>query len=307
MCNILEQTGLKKDNSPRKKFPKDAVCCVCGAKKDEIKLRRFNEYIVCVKHYNQLEKYGKITDKTPREHKKELERCCICGDLKDCSYEGKPYCRKHYLQISRHGEISERTIYDKNEYILHDDYAEIVTFDKNGEKTGSTLVDLNKVDELKKYKIYIKGNGNKIYATINFSDGKKVRLNRYLLGIKDLDDWDGKTVVDHINGNSLDNRMCNLRICTHKQNCQNMRKKDSFTGVNFNKQSNKWVARIMHNYKAKQLGTFLTQAEALMARLKAEKEICGEFGPNCDYYYLLNHPSPIEEINNNIIKSSGGV
>ena len=26
MCNILEQTGLKKDNSPRKKLPEDAVC-----------------------------------------------------------------------------------------------------------------------------------------------------------------------------------------------------------------------------------------------------------------------------------------
>lgn len=64
----------------------------------------------------------------------------------------------------------------------------------------------------------------------------------------------------------------------------------------------------MHNYKGKQLGTFNSQAEAVMARLKAEKEICGDFGPNRDYYYLLDHPSPIEELNNNILinKSSEG-
>lgn len=304
MCNILELTGLKKDNSPRKRLPTDAKCCVCGCGRDETRIRRFNEFILCEKHYCQLEKYGKITDKTPRQHKKELEKCCICGDLKMASYEGKPYCRKHYIQLSRNGQIS-RTQYDKNEYILHDNYAEIITYDKNGEKSGSTLVDLDKVEELKKYKIYIKGYDNKLYANLNFPDGKKIRLNRYLLGIVNLNDWDGKVVVDHINGNSLDNRLSNLRKCTLKENMQNIRKKNSFVGVNYNKQTKKWTARIMHNYKGKQLGSFLTQAEALMARLKAEKEICGEFGPNCDYYYLLDHPSPIDEINNNIISSEG--
>ena len=127
MCNILELSGLKKDKSPRKRLPENAICCVCGCNRDEVRLRRFNEFIVCEKHYNQLEKYGKITDKSPRKHKKELEKCCICGDLKMASYEGKPYCRKHYIQISRYGEITKRTIYDKNEYILYDDYAEIIT------------------------------------------------------------------------------------------------------------------------------------------------------------------------------------
>jgi len=305
MENILNLTGLKKDNSPRKKLPENAHCCVCGVGRDESRMRRFNEYIVCEKHYNQLEKYGKITDKSPRKHKKELEKCCICGDLKMASYEGNPYCRKHYIQITRHGEISERTIYDKNEYILHDSYAEIITYDKNGKKVGSTLVDLDKLEDLKKYKIYIKMHGTKPYATINYSEGKKIKLNRYLLGIIDLEEWDGKIVVDHINGNSLDNRLSNLRKCHIKENMQNIRKKNSFTGVTLNKQSGKWVARIMHNYKGKQLGTFNTQAEALMARLKAEKEICGEFGPNRDYFYLLDHPSPIEEINNNILSSEG--
>lgn len=297
MCNILELENLKKDNSPRIKLPENAVCCVCGSTKHDVRMRRFNEFIVCAKHYNQLEKYGKITDKTPTKHKKELEKCCICGDLKMGSFEGKPYCRKHYLQITRHGSIINRTIYDKNEYILHDDYAEILTFDKNGNQTESTIVDLDKLDDLKQYKIYIKIHGTKKYATLNFPDGKKVKLNRYLLGITDLDEWDGKIVVDHINGNSLDNRLCNLRKCTHKENMQNIRKKGSFTGVNFLKNGSKWVARIMHNYKTIHIGTYSTQGEALINRIKVEKEICGEFGPNKDYYYLLNLSSPIEEAN----------
>lgn len=305
MCELLKLTNLKKDKSPRKRLPEDAKCCICGIGRDEVRMRRFNEYIVCSKHYNQLEKYGRITDSSPIKHRKELEKCCICGDLKMASFKDRPYCRKHYIQITRHGEISERTIYDKNEYIIHEDYAEIITYDKNGEKVGSTLVDLEKVEELKKFKIYIKLHNDKPYATINYN-GKKVRLNRYLLGIMDLDEWDGKIVVDHINGNSLDNRLCNLRKCSIKDNMKNIRKRNSFTGVTLNKKTNKWIARIMHNYIGKQLGTFNTQAEALLSRIKAEKEIFGNYGPNKDFFYVLDLPSPIEELNS-IIESSEGV
>lgn len=292
---ILSLDNVTKTNQRRKAIPENAICEVCGVSKKERKLRRFNDYILCVKHYNQLEKYGKIIDPNQAIHKKEAQKCCICGERKHASYEGKDYCQKHYLQITRYGKILERTIYDKNEYILYSDYAEIVTYDKNGNKSGTTKIDLDKVNELKQYKVYIKGREDKKYANINMPNGQKLRLNRYLLGITNLDDWDGKTVVDHINGDSLDNRLCNLRICTHKQNMQNIRKK-KFVGVKRNNTDTKWVANIMHNYKSIWLGAYETKEEAMFARIKKEKEICGEYGPNKDLYYLVDHPSPIEEL-----------
>lgn len=46
------------------------------------------------------------------------------------SFEGTPYCRKHYIQITRHGAIRDRTIYDANEYVIHEDYVEVKCFDK---------------------------------------------------------------------------------------------------------------------------------------------------------------------------------
>ena len=67
----------------------------------------------------------------------------------------------------------------------------------------------------------------------------------------------------------------------------------------------KWTARICHNYKTIYLGYYDTAEEALLARLKKEQELCGEYGPNKDLYYVLNHPSPIKELHKYINSLEG--
>ncbi len=121
------------------------------------------------------------------------------------------------------GKITERTIYDPNEYILHDDYAECITYDKEGNETARIKVDLDKVGELKQFKIYIrKQGGDTWYAAISIN-GKKILLHRYLMGVHE-EEYSIKKVVDHINGDKLDNRIQNLRVCEHKDNMKNIRK-----------------------------------------------------------------------------------
>lgn len=59
------------------------------------------------------------------------------------------------------------------------------------------------MEELKQFKIYIrKQGGDTWYAAISIN-GKKVLLHRYLMGMHE-EEYSIKKVVDHINGDKLD-------------------------------------------------------------------------------------------------------
>ena len=92
-------------------------------------------------------------------------------------------------------------------------------------------------------------------------------------------------VVDHINGNGLDNRRCNLRICTQLQNSQNTHRrrpgKSRFRGVF--PRGEKWEAAIQHNGEQMYLGLFDEEVAAAKARDRKALELAGEFA-------VLNFP-----------------
>ena len=301
MEDFSELKGLTKTNFKRVEMPKDAVCYVCKSPRSYCRLRKFNEFCLCEKHFCQVEK-GEITDPTPRVHKKQPEElsCCICGEVKMGNIDGKNYCRKHYIQMTRHGEIKD-TIYSPNEWIDCGDYYECILKDKNAKEICRTKIDKEDKEKFQGYKMYARHQTNKWYAHISvIGTGRKIAVHRFLMGLADVK-YSIDRVVDHINGDSLDNRKANLRICTQHQNSQNNRKKGKVVGVKYIASYNgtnipKWTATIMHNYRTIYLGYYNTKPEAILARIKKEKEICGEYGPNRDLFYVLDLPSPIMEL-----------
>ena len=78
----------------------------------------------------------------------------------------------------------------------------------------------------------------------------------------------------HININSLDNRIENLRVVTSQQNVFNKVKRNGvkIKGYSWDKENNNWRARIRLNKKLINLGSFTEEADARQAYLTAKEK-----------------------------------
>lgn len=88
-------------------------------------------------------------------------------------------------------------------------------------------------------------------------------------------------LVDHINGDGLDNRRCNLRLATHKQNMRNRRRhknnQSGYKGVSWHKKNAKWRAQYTYMGTNKTIGYFDDPKDAYEAYCEAVKNRDGEF------------------------------
>lgn len=106
---------------------------------------------------------------------------------------------------------------------------------------------------------------------------KRVRMHRLIIGEENIPE---DMVIDHINHNTRDNRRCNLRVVTKRQNSLNSRMQynntSGYPGVGL-VDNNKWKATIVVNDKQITLGRYDTKEEAIRVRKAAEREYFGEF------------------------------
>jgi hypothetical protein len=130
------------------------------------------------------------------------------------------------------------------------------------------LVDAEDYEMLKGHKWCAMTVGGNVYA------GRREKGRFILMHRQIMNPPQGK-VVDHKNGNGLDNRRCNLRICSAQENAWNCRPhadKTSSQFIGVVPHGDKWMARVGKEY----LGVFDDEVEAAKTRDRRALELYGE-------------------------------
>lgn len=129
--------------------------------------------------------------------------------------------------------------------------------------------------------------GPGLFYAMRDKSGRKVYLHREILAAAP------GVAVDHVNGDRLDCRRENLRLCTLSQNQGNRRRNrrgsSRFKGVTWNRRFRRWCAQITFKRRAMKLGQFIREEDAAHAYDLAART---HFGP----FARVNFPRDQERV-----------
>ena len=213
------------------------------------------------------------------------QTCEACGRVgaKKCSALGMYLCNKHWMQYKSYGYLRDnnpRSINDLNEINIVNDYALIGLYNQRNEKIYTTIIDAEDVEKVrdKKWRVTIKK--GKPYVITGHGAGNQLYLARFLLN------YNGEYEVDHIDGNTLNNKKNNLRIVTHQNNVRNLKAKQKnkfgIRGISYDEKYNKYVVDFSDKKNRYYVKPWKTLAEAVACR-----------------YYLELHVNPIFRFSEN--------
>ena len=136
------------------------------------------------------------------------------------------------------------------------------------------IVDAEDYERLAQYKWYAVKKGHRFYA-YRTKDHKSIGMHRDVMNAaKGL-------VVDHIDGDGLNNCKSKLRVCTYAENTLNRwprcNGRSRYKGLSWQKRTGKWEVRITKCGKRTYLGTFEDEIKAAMAYDRKAEVLFGQF------------------------------
>ncbi len=194
-----------------------------------------------------------------------IGKTCTAEDCTD-AIKHTVYCNRHYKQMQRYGKTFD-TIFQKRPAIIEGDIAKI-PLGVNA-KDGYAIVD-------KEFAWVDKYNWSSTRGyVVSHNRKERRRLHRIVTACDD------GMVVDHINHNPLDNRLSNLRVCTHAENMKNMVKprdnKSGYKGVFWDNRKNRWHVKLQHDNTPIFIGYFTDKILAAQAYDERASELFGQY------------------------------
>ena len=239
----------------------------------------------------------------------ELKRCCTCKQTKpltafsrnrskkDGLQDSCKVCRRNFTSAynvakgkppvvprAKSKKVSTPKppkVKSRPQTVIFPDFAVIALSGKHGQGRF-VAVDLEDLEYLSQFLWRAqKVETGRLYAIRSLpkvnGQTRHVLMHMELLPVED------GMLVDHVNGDGLNNRRRNLRPCTHTENMQNRaisrNNQSGYKGVFRDKNSNrlKWRAQLRANGQVHRLGGFRTAIEAARAYDEAAKKHHGEF------------------------------
>lgn len=143
----------------------------------------------------------------------------------------------------------------------------------------AALVDDEDYERLNQYSWHAHKNKSGAFYAI-----RKLKINGRWIHIKmhrEIMNASKDQLVDHIYGNTLDNRRLKLRIATKSQNAANrithIKTTSKYKGVSWHKNRKKWQAYITKDYKTCYLGLHESEEKAATIYNEKAMELFGEF------------------------------
>lgn len=185
-------------------------------------------------------------------------------------------------QIQKYGRFLDnnpRSASDPNTYRIDGDVGIFDVYNQKNTKVAEFIVDKEDVAKVKTYRWRLS------YGRIVTGNHTKSHPTTYLTHLLlNMEKTDYTHKIDHIDGDPLNNKKENLRVCTQGENVLNKtRVSNNTSGIigvhpdHRKERKHHWCAEIRMNYHRWHLGAYLTIEEAAYARHVAEQALFGEF------------------------------
>ena len=117
--------------------------------------------------------------------------------------------------------------------------------------------------------------GTRTFYAVTMVGRRHVPMHRLIMGSPKGKD------IDHINGDGLDNRRSNLRVCSRSENLMNRgaspKNTSGFKGVSWNEATGSWRAKIQRRGQSIHIGLFQTKEAAAIAYNKTAEKLFKQF------------------------------